>query len=91
MHGVAHIKVHCKRLLTNVQDPRANDNFCDEPVKPTKPPVIQDYDRHVGYADNFCRIANHYCQIQHQRQEWSSDVCGTKITHRDYRYTSHRS
>jgi hypothetical protein len=47
-------------MLTNIHNPPAEGNFCDEKGNAIKPLVVEDYDRHMGYVDKGDRMANSY-------------------------------
>ena len=38
-------------VLTNIHDPPAEGNFCDDNGKAIKPQIVADYNRHIGYVD----------------------------------------
>ena len=38
-------------VLTNIHDPPAEGNFCDDNGKAIKPQIVADYNRHMGYVD----------------------------------------
>ena len=38
-------------ILTNIHDPTAEGNFCDNNGKVKKPQNVEDYNRHMGYVD----------------------------------------
>ncbi|KAG8233613.1 hypothetical protein J437_LFUL001024 [Ladona fulva] len=45
-------------LLTNIHNPPADGNFCDEQGNAIKPVIIQDYNRNMGFVDKGERMAN---------------------------------
>jgi hypothetical protein len=47
-------------MLTNMHRPPAEGNFCDENRKVMKPAIVQDYNRHTGYADKNACMMNTY-------------------------------
>ena len=48
------------RILTNIHDPPADGNFCNNNGKAIKPQIVADYNRHMGYVDKGDRMANSY-------------------------------
>jgi len=48
------------RILTNIHDAPAEGNFCDNDGKATKPQIVADYNRHMGYVDKGDRMTNSY-------------------------------
>jgi hypothetical protein len=54
-------------MLTNMDPPPAEGNFCDGNNRPVKPRIVARYNRHMGYIDNSDRMANSYSmsKIQH--------------------------
>jgi hypothetical protein len=51
-------------MLTNMDPPPAEGNFCDDNNCPVKPHVVARYNRHMGYVDNSDRMANSYSMSQ---------------------------
>ena len=47
-------------MLTNMDPPPAEGNFCDNSNRPVKPHIVEQYNRHMGYVDNSDRMANSY-------------------------------
>ena len=47
-------------MLTNVDPPPAEGNFCDNSNHPVKPNIVERYNRHMGYVDISDRTANRY-------------------------------
>ncbi|PNF43126.1 hypothetical protein B7P43_G18025 [Cryptotermes secundus] len=47
-------------MLTNMHSPPAEGNFCGEHGNATKPAVVADYNKHMGYVDKADRMANSY-------------------------------
>jgi hypothetical protein len=47
-------------MLTNIHNPPAEGNFCDESGNALKPAIVADYNRHMGYVDKGDRMANSY-------------------------------
>jgi len=47
-------------MLTNMDPPPGEGNFCYDSNHPMKPYIVEQYNRHVGYVDNSDRMANSY-------------------------------
>ena len=47
-------------MLTNMDPPPAEGNFCDDSNCPVKPDIVERYNRHMGYVDNSDHMANSY-------------------------------
>jgi len=47
-------------MLTNMDPPPAEGNFCDNSSCPMKPHIVERYNQHMGYVDNSNRMANNY-------------------------------
>jgi len=47
-------------MLTNMDPPPAEGNFCDDSNRPVKPHIVERYNRHVGFVDLSDRMANSY-------------------------------
>jgi len=47
-------------MLTNMDPPPAEGNFCDNSNRPMKPHIMERYNRHMGYVDNSDRMTNSY-------------------------------
>jgi len=47
-------------MLTNLDPPPAEENFCEDSNGPVKPNIVERYNRHMGYVDNSDRVANSY-------------------------------
>jgi len=47
-------------MLTNMDPPPAEGNFCDNSNCPVKPHITEWYNWHMGYVDNSDRMANSY-------------------------------
>jgi len=47
-------------ILTNMDPPPAEGNFCDDSKCPMKPHIMEQYNQHMGYVDNSDRVANSY-------------------------------
>ena len=53
------------RVLTNIHDPPAEGNFCDNNGKAIKPQIVPDYNRHMGCVDKGDRMTNLFYQPSH--------------------------
>jgi hypothetical protein len=90
-------------ILTNIHDPPAEGNFCDESGNALKPAIVADYNRHMGYVDKGDRMANSY-SISRRTWKWMKKLffhlaltmlnshillksCGSNLSHRDFRLT----
>ena len=51
-------------MLTNMDPPPAEGNFCDDSNCPVKPHIVDWYNQHMGYVNNFDRMANSYSMIR---------------------------
>ena len=58
------------RILTNIHDPPAEGNFCDNNGNTIKPQIVADYNRHIGYVDKGDRMANTY-SINRRAWKWT--------------------
>jgi len=47
-------------ILTNMDPPPAEGNFCDNNNHPMKPNIVERYNQHVGYVDSSDCMANSY-------------------------------
>ena len=47
-------------MLTNMDPPPAEGNFCDDSNRPVEPQIMERYNRHVGYVDNSDHKSNSY-------------------------------
>jgi len=45
-------------MLTNMDPPPAEGNFCDDSNLPVKPHFVEQYNWHMGYTDNSDCMAN---------------------------------
>ena len=50
-------------MLTNMDPPPAEGNFCDNSNHPMKPHIVQRYNQHMGYVDKSDHMANGYSMI----------------------------
>ena len=47
-------------MLTKMEPPPAEGNFCDDSKRPVKPHIVEQYNWHMGYVDNSDHMANSY-------------------------------
>jgi len=52
-------------MLTNMDPPSAEGNFCDDSNRPVKPHIVEPYNWHMGYVDNSDHMANSYSMSRH--------------------------
>ena len=52
-------------MLTNMDPPPAEGNFCDNSNCPMKPHNVEWYNRHMGYVYNSDHMANSYSISRH--------------------------
>jgi hypothetical protein len=57
-------------MLTNMDPPPAEGNFCDDNNRPVKPHSMTRYNRHMGYVNNSDRMANSY-SISQRNFKWT--------------------
>jgi len=60
-------------ILTNIHDPPAEGNFCDNNGKTIKPQIVADYNRHMGYVHKGDRMANSY-SINLRTRMWTKKL-----------------
>jgi len=58
-------------MLTNMDPPPAEGNFCDNSNHPVKPIIVERYNRHMGYLNGSDRMAklfdeSTYLQVDHE-------------------------
>jgi len=51
-------------MLTNMDPPSAERNFCDDSNCPVKPHIMEWYNWHMGYVDSSDHMANSYSMSQ---------------------------
>jgi len=61
------------RILTNIHDPPADGNFCNNKGKAIQPQIVADYNRHMVYVDKGNRMANSY-SINHRTWKWTKKL-----------------
>jgi len=52
-------------MLSNMDPPPVEGNFCDKSNHPVKPHNMERYNRHMGYVDNSDHLANSYLMSRH--------------------------
>ena len=58
-------------MLTNMDPPPAEGNFCDDSNCPVKPHIVEQYDRHMGFVDISDCMANSYSMDQ-RNLKWTT-------------------
>ena len=61
------------RILTNIHDPPAEGNFCDNNGKAIKLQIVADYNRQIGYVDKGDGMANSY-SINRRAWKWTKKL-----------------
>jgi len=59
--------------LTNIHDPPAEGNFCNNNGKAIKPQIVADYNHQMGYVDKGDRMANSY-SINCRTWKWTKKL-----------------
>jgi hypothetical protein len=60
-------------MLTNMHNPPAEGNFCDDHGNAIKPAIVEDYNKHMGYVDKSDRMANSY-SISRRTWKWTKKL-----------------
>ena len=60
-------------VLTNMDPPSAEGNFCDDSNRPVKPHIMGRYNRQMGYIDSSDCMANSYSMSRHTF-EWTTKL-----------------
>jgi len=60
-------------ILTNIHDPPAEGNFCNNNGKAIKPQIVVHYNPHMGYVDKGDRMANSY-SINRHTWKWTKKL-----------------
>jgi len=60
-------------MLTDMDPPPAEGNFCDNSNRPVKPNIVEWYNRHMGYFDNSDHTANSY-SISQRTFKWTTKL-----------------
>jgi hypothetical protein len=61
-------------ILTNMDLPPPEGNFCDNSNRPVKPHIIAWYNQHTGYVDSSDHMANTYLINWHDFK-WTTKLC----------------
>ena len=51
-------------MVTNMDPPPAEGNFCDDSNCPVKTDIVERYNQHMGYVENSDHMANSYSMIR---------------------------
>jgi len=57
-------------MLTNMDPPPAEGNFCENSNRPMKPHIMEQYSRHMGFVDISDRMANS-CSMSQRNFKWT--------------------
>jgi len=60
-------------VLTNMDPPPAEGNFCDDSNRPMKPHIVEWYNQHVGFVDISDRMANSY-SMSRRNFKWTTKL-----------------
>jgi hypothetical protein len=60
-------------MVTHMLIPPAEGNFCDEHGNATKPEIIADHSKHMGYVDKADRMTDSY-SIGHWTWKWTKKL-----------------
>jgi len=60
-------------MLTNMDQPAAEGNFCDDSNLPVKPHFIEQYNWHMGYTDNSDCMANSHA-MSRRTFKWTTKL-----------------
>jgi len=60
-------------MLTNMDPPPAEGNFCYDSNSPMKPDIVERYNCHMGYVDNSDRMANS-CSMCRRTFKWTTKL-----------------
>ena len=60
---------HDVQVLTNIHDPPAESNFCDESGNALKPASVEDYNQHMNYVNKSEGMASSY-SISRRTWKW---------------------
>jgi len=60
-------------MLTNMDPPPAEGNFCDGSNHPVKPHIVERYNRHMGYVNNSDHMANSY-SMSRRTFKWTTKL-----------------
>jgi hypothetical protein len=60
-------------MMTNIHDPPAEDNICDEKGNTIKPLIVEDYNCHMGYVDKGDSMTNSY-SVSRRTWKWTKKL-----------------
>lgn len=60
-------------LLTNMDPPPEEGNFCDDSKRTVKPQIVERYNRHMGYVDISDRMASSYSMCR-RNLKWTTKL-----------------
>jgi len=60
-------------MLTNMDPPPAEGNFCDENNRPVKSHIVQRYNWHMGYVNSFDHMATSYL-MSRRTLKWTTKL-----------------
>jgi len=60
-------------MLTNMDPPPEDGNFCDDSKRDVKPQIMARYNRHMSYVDNSDRTANSYSMCR-RNFKWTTKL-----------------
>jgi len=61
-------------MLTNMDMPPEEGNFCDDSKQVVKPQIVARYNRHMGCVDISDRMANSYSMCR-RTFKWTTKLC----------------
>jgi len=60
-------------MLTKMDPPPGEQNFCDDSNRPMKPHIVERYNRHMAYVDNSDHMAKSY-SISRRTFKWTTKL-----------------
>jgi len=60
-------------MLTNMDLPPAEGNFCNDSNRPVKPHIVERYNRHMGFVNLSDRMANSY-SMSRRNFKWTTKL-----------------
>ena len=60
-------------MLTDMDPPPAEGNFCDDSNRPVKPHIVERYNRHMSFFDISDRMANSY-SMDRRNLKWTTKL-----------------
>jgi len=63
-------------MLTNMDPPPAEGNFCDDSNRPMKSHAVERYNQHMGFVNISDRMANSYSMDQ-RNLKWTTKLFST--------------